>query len=58
VPVLGASTVAWLLAHTTRAEAMGLAITVAGAAAYYLVRRQVIRGRVPAGTPTYEEDGA
>jgi amino acid transporter len=58
VPLVGAATVGWLLAHTTRAEAMGLGITVAGAAAYYLVRRQLIRGRVPAVTPRLDEEGA
>jgi amino acid transporter len=47
VPVLGAATVGWLLAHTTRAEALGLATTVGLAALYFLVRRRVIRGRVP-----------
>jgi len=44
VPVLGAATVAWLLAHSTRAEALGLAITVGVATAYFLARRQVLRG--------------
>jgi amino acid transporter len=48
VPVLGAATVAWLLAHTTRAEALGLAITLGAAAVYYLVRRQILRGRTAA----------
>ena len=47
--VLGAATVAWLLAHTTRAEAVGAALLVGAAAAYYLVRRQVLRGRPAAG---------
>ena len=45
VPVLGAATVGWLLAHTTRAEALGLAATVGLAALYFLVRRQALRGR-------------
>ena len=49
VPVAGAFTVGWLLAHSARAEAAGLAITVGGAAAYFLVRRQVLRGRPAAG---------
>ena len=49
VPVAGAVTVGWLLAHSTRAEAAGLALTVGGAAAYFLVRRQVLRGRPAAG---------
>ncbi len=49
VPVLGAATVAWLLAHSTRVEAMALAVTVGAAAAYFLVRRQVLRGRQAAG---------
>jgi hypothetical protein len=49
VPVLGAATVAWLLAHSTRVEAIGLAVTVSAAAAYFLVRRQVLRGRPAAG---------
>jgi amino acid transporter len=39
VPALGALTVGWLLAHTTRTEAAGLAITVGAAALYYLLRR-------------------
>jgi len=47
VPVLGAGTVTWLLAHTTRGEAAGIAVAIGAAAAYYLVRRQVLRGRVP-----------
>jgi amino acid transporter len=55
VPLLGAGTVVWLLAHTTRGEAMGMAIAVAGAAAYYLVRRQVLRGRAPADLARPEE---
>jgi nitrate/nitrite transporter NarK len=45
VPLLGAATVAWLLAHTTRQEALGLAATVGIAGAYFVVRRQVLRGR-------------
>jgi amino acid transporter len=47
VPVLGAGTVTWLLAHTTRGEAAGIAVAIGAAAVYYLVRRQVLRGRVP-----------
>jgi len=39
VPLLGAFTVGWLLAHTTRAEAIGLAILVGAAAGYFLARR-------------------
>jgi amino acid transporter len=45
VPVLGAMTVVWLLAHSTRGEAVGMAIAVGTAASYYLVRRQRVRGR-------------
>jgi len=56
VPVLGAGTVGWLLAHTTRAEAAGLAITVGMAAAYYLVRRQILRGRRPAAPAQSEAE--
>jgi hypothetical protein len=37
--------VGWLLAHTTRPEALGLAATVGLAALYFLVRRQALRGR-------------
>jgi basic amino acid/polyamine antiporter, APA family len=48
VPALGAATVAWLLAHTTRGEAAGMAVTMGAALAYYLVRRQIVRGRAPA----------
>jgi amino acid transporter len=57
VPALGAATVCWLLAHTTRAEAAGLAITAGVAAAYFLVRRQVLRGRTAAGR-AQPDDGA
>jgi hypothetical protein len=45
VPLLGAATVGWLLAHSTRQEALGLAAAVSVAAAYYLVRRQMLRRR-------------
>ena len=57
VPLLGAATVGWLLAHTTRAEAAGLAVTVAGAALYFLVRRQWLRGR-PDAARAVPEDAA
>ncbi|MCX6552099.1 MAG: amino acid permease [Acidobacteria bacterium] len=43
VPVAGMITVAWLLAHSTPAEAAALVGTVAAAGAYYLVRRLVMR---------------
>jgi len=56
VPALGAVTVVWLLAHTTRQEALGLAATVGVAAAYYLVRRQTLRGR-PAAARARSEEG-
>jgi amino acid transporter len=56
VPVLGAATVGWLLAHSTRAEAFGLAVTVVGAGAYYMVRRQFLRGR-PAAAGALPDDG-
>jgi amino acid transporter len=56
VPLLGAGTVLWLLAHTTRGEAAGVAIAVGVAAAYYLVRRQVLRGRA-AGEIAQPADG-
>jgi amino acid transporter len=49
VPVLGAATVTWLLAHSTRVEAIALAATVGVAAAYFLARRQALRGRQAAG---------
>jgi len=49
VPVLGAATVAWLLAHTTGAEAVSLAGTVGVAAVYYLVRRSAIAASPPTG---------
>lgn len=55
VPLLGAATVVWLLAHTTRGEAVGMAVAIGAAAAYYLVRRQVLRGRVPAEIAQPEE---
>ena len=57
VPMLGAVTVVWLLAHTTRGEAMGMAIAVGTAAVYYVARRQYLRGRAPA-TITQREDGS
>jgi amino acid transporter len=57
VPILGAVTVVWLLAHTTRGEAMGMAIAVGAAAVYYVARRQYLRGRAPA-TITQPEDGS
>jgi L-asparagine transporter-like permease len=50
VPVAGAATVVWLLAHTSRSEAIGVAITVGVAAAYYLIRRQALSRRMAAGT--------
>jgi hypothetical protein len=53
--VLGAATVGWLLAHSTRAEALGLAVTVGVATAYFLARRQVLRGRAAAGRAQPEE---
>jgi hypothetical protein len=56
VPVLGALTVGWLLAHSTQTEAVGLAITVGGAASYYVVRRNVVRGR-PSAARTLPDDG-
>jgi hypothetical protein len=49
--------VGWLLAHTTRAEAAGLAVTIAGAALYFLVRRQWLRGR-PDAARAIPEDAA
>jgi amino acid transporter len=55
VPALGAVTVGWLLVHTTRAEASGLAITVGVASAYFLVRRQVLRDRPTAGRAEPQE---
>jgi len=55
VPALGAATVVWLLAHTTASEAMGIAIAVGLAAAYYIVRRQFTRGRAPAEVAQPEE---
>jgi amino acid transporter len=56
VGVLGAATVAWLLAHTTRAEAVGAALLVGAAAAYFLVRRRTLGRRIAAGTPALDED--
>ncbi len=38
VPVLGAVVVAWLLSHTTTAEVRGMALALAGAAVYYVLR--------------------
>jgi APA family basic amino acid/polyamine antiporter len=46
VPVVGAVAVLWLLSHTTRSEAAGLAVTVGAAAAYYAIRRQLVPARV------------
>jgi APA family basic amino acid/polyamine antiporter len=43
VPLLGALVVAWLLSHTSAAEARGMALALAVAAAYYAIRRGVIR---------------
>jgi amino acid transporter len=43
VPVLGAIVVAWLLSHSTAAEARGMALALAVAAAYYVIRRQFVR---------------
>jgi amino acid transporter len=57
VPLLGAAIVCWLLAHTTRAEALGLAVTVSGAALYFLARRQWLRGR-PDAARAIPEDAA
>jgi basic amino acid/polyamine antiporter, APA family len=48
VPVLGAATVGWLLLHATRSEAAAIALAIGAAAAYYLVRRQALRGRAAA----------
>jgi basic amino acid/polyamine antiporter, APA family len=42
VPLLGAATVVWLLAHSTRAEAAAIAAMLLCAAAYYLVRRRSV----------------
>lgn len=56
VPVAGAATVVWLLAHTSRSEAIGVAVTVGVAAAYYLIRRQALSRRMTAGTPALDED--
>lgn len=49
VPVFGAVTVGWLLAHTTSSEAAGIAVAIGAAAVYYLARRQVLRGRAVPG---------
>ncbi len=57
VPILGAATVAWLLAHSTRQEALGLAVTAGLSAAYYLVRRQVLRGR-PTAVRALPDEGS
>ncbi len=43
VPVLGIVVVAWLLSHTTAAEARGMAVVLAVSAAYYLLRRPFAR---------------
>jgi amino acid transporter len=58
VPVAGAATVVWLLAHTSRSEAIGVALTVGVAAAYYLTRRQALSRRGRAGTPALDDTGA
>jgi len=55
VPILGAATVSWLLAHTTRPEAIGLAAAVGLAAAYFLVRTQTLRGRRTAARAIRDE---
>jgi amino acid transporter len=57
VPVLGVATTGWLLAHTTRQEALGLAAAVSAAAGYYLVRRQMLRGR-PTAARAQSANGA
>jgi amino acid transporter len=54
VPVLGALTVLGLLAQTTRAEMIGIAIALAVAAMYYVVRRRVSPS---AGGPDYRAAG-
>jgi amino acid transporter len=56
VPLVGAATVGWLLLHTTGREAGGLAITVGAGWLYYLVRRQVLRGR-PATARALPDEG-
>jgi amino acid transporter len=48
VPALGALTVLWLLAQTTRAEMIGIGTALALAVMYYVVRRRV---RTPADGP-------
>jgi amino acid transporter len=48
VPVLGAMVVAWLLSHSTAAEARGMALALAVAATYYVIRRQFVRRRASA----------
>ena len=46
--VLGASTVVWLLAHSTRAEIGALAATLTLAIAYYVARRRILsRKHIP-----------
>jgi amino acid transporter len=57
VPLLGAATVGWLLVHTTRAEAAGLAATVGGAALYYLIRLRTLGRRMTASTTALDEHG-
>jgi amino acid transporter len=57
VPLLGAATVAWLLSHTTGAEARGMAATVGLAALYYLVRTRMLRGR-PGAARAFTDDAA
>jgi len=52
VPALGAVTVVWLLAHTTRTEAAGLAITVGGLRSTTCSGGRGARGRPPAPPDT------
>jgi amino acid transporter len=41
IPILGAATVLWMLAHSTRREAGALVATVAAATIYYKVQRRI-----------------
>jgi len=43
VPLLGALIVLWLLSHSTAAEARAVALALVVAAAYYLIRRHLVR---------------
>ena len=43
VPLVGAIVVAWLLSHTSAAEARGMALALVIAAAYYAIRRHLLR---------------